>query len=277
MARVRTFIGGKYLVYPRTATLAQVQDEYKNQLSGDTADEHIASVGKGDNPHLVLSVAARRLGSLNMFNAAIIDLESGEQRTGGSVDYNTLDDGYKVMETLVRELTGEPAGVSGGSPPAAGRAPSGEQDTATEMEAIAEASRARAADIKRNTRTKTPVAGRQSGGAAAIGYGALNLALGLGSFIQGDWGGGLTCLAGYGAAAGLIVWELSLAYEDDLAGIPGAVGLGVAGATALFGFIRPMLYNRSRAVAGIADGVNLAVVPGNRGEAAVRLSYTLRF
>jgi hypothetical protein len=210
-----------------------------------------------------------------MFNAAIIDLESGVQRAGGSVNYNTLDDGYKVMETLVRELAGEPVGVSGGSPPAAGRAPSGEQDTATEMEAIAEASRARAAGIKRNTRTET--AGRQSGGAAAIGYGALNLALGLGSFIQGDWGGGLTCLAGYGAAEGLIIWELSLAYEDDLAGIPGVVGLGVAGATALFGFIRPMLYNRSRALAGIADGVNLAVVPGNQGKAAVRLSYTLRF
>jgi hypothetical protein len=264
---------GKYLVYPRTETLAQVQAEYKNQLSGNTADENIVRMGRGGNPRLVLSVVARRLGDINMFNAAVIDLESSIQRIGKSVNYNTLDDGIRVMETLARELAG---GVSGGSPPAAGRKPPGEQDTAAEMEAIAEASRAKAAGIRRNTRTETPAAGRQSG-RAAIGYGALNLALGLGSFIQGDWGGGLTCVIGYGAAAGLIVWELSLAYEDDLAGIPGAVGLGVAGATVLFGFIRPMLYNRNHALAGIADGVNIAVVPGNRGEAAVRLSYTLRF
>jgi hypothetical protein len=227
-------------------------------------------MGRGDNPGLVLSVAARWLGSQSMFNAAIIDLESGVQQTGGSVNYNTLDDGIRVMETLARELAGGPGGVAGGSPSA------GEQDTEAEMEAIAEASRARSAGVRRNTRTETPVAGRQSGG-AAIGSGALNLALGLGSFIQGDWAGGVTLLAGYGAAAGLIVWELSLKYEDDLAGIPGAVGLGVAGVTALYGFIRPMLYNRSHTLAGIADGVNLAVMPGDRGGTAVRLSYTLRF
>lgn len=64
-------------------------------------------------------------------------------------------------------------------------------------------------------------------------YGVLNLAAGLGSFIQADWGGGVTVLAGYGAAAGLIFWELSLKYEDDMVGIPGTVGLWVAGVTVL--------------------------------------------
>jgi hypothetical protein len=65
-------------------------------------------------------------------------------------------------------------------------------------------------------------------------------------------------------------------YEDKLAGIPGAVGIGVAGVTVLYGFIRPALYQRNRRLAGIADQINIAVVPGNRGEKAVQLSYTLK-
>jgi hypothetical protein len=105
----------------------------------------------------------------------------------------------------------------------------------------------------------------------------LNLALGLGSFIQGDAGGGITTLLSYGAAAGLIVWELTLSYDDNLAGIPGAVGLGVAGFAVLYGFIRPAVYNKSHSLAEFMDGMRLAVVPAERGGAAVRLSYTLKF
>jgi hypothetical protein len=168
-----------------------------------------------------------------MFNASIINLETGVQVVGGSVNYTTLDEGIRAMGTLSRELTG----VSGDMGEAAGA---------------------------------------KSGG-AVFGYGALNLAAGLGSFIQRDWVGGITLLAGYGAAAGLIVWDLSLKYEDTLAGIPGGVGIGVAGVTVLYGFIRPIVYQRNRRLAGIADRIDLAVVLGERGGEAVRLSYTLRF
>jgi hypothetical protein len=256
---------GKYLVYPRTATLAQVQAEYSTQLSGVTADEEIVNMGRGDNPRLILSVAARRLGNLNMFNASVINLETGVQVVGGSVNYTTLDDGIRTMESLAGELT------SGGS---GGAALDGGQELTwdREAEARAEAAAAEAGADKKPVRAP----GAKSGG-AIFGYGALNLAVGLGSFIQRDWAGGLTLLAGYGAAAGLIVWDLSLKYEDNLAGIPGAIGLGVAGVTALYGFIRPIVYQRNRRLAGIADGIDLALVPGERGGEAVRLSYTLRF
>jgi TolB-like protein len=230
---------GKYLVYPRTATLEQAQTEYATQLSGVTADENLVDMGKGDNPRFVLAVAARRLGRLNMFNASIINLESGVQLIGRSVSYDTLDDGIRVMEKLARELTGA-SGESFAENPGTGRA------------------------------------AKKSGG-AVFGYSVLNLALGLGSFVQRDPGGGLTILAGYGAAAGLIAWELSLEYEDKLAGIPGAVGLGVGGLTALYGFIRPAVYNRSRRLAEIADGIRIAAVPESRGSGAVQLSYTVKF
>jgi curli biogenesis system outer membrane secretion channel CsgG len=250
---------GKYRVYPRTATLAQVQAEYNNQLSGVTADEQIVNMGRGDNPRLILSVASRQLGAQNMFNASIINLETGVQMTGGFVNYITLDDGIEAMETLSQKLTG----VSENLPLNRDPDPSWYQDTTARAEAaIAE---------------KPAPAVRRSGG-GAFGYGVLNLAAGLGSFIQGDWGGGgLVILTGYGAAAGLIFWELSLKYEDDLAGIPGTVGLGVAGVTVLYGFIRPVVFQKNQRLAAITDRIHLAVVPGNRGEEAVQLSYTLRF
>jgi hypothetical protein len=220
---------GKYLVYPRTAAaLKEIEAEYAAQSSDMTADDQGVSIGRGDNPRLVLKVAARRLGDRNMFNASIMYLETGVLEIGGSVNYANLDDGVAAMETLSRELTGYPP------------------------------------DRRRSVGT-------------ALGYGALNLAAGLGSFIQRDWAGGATLLAGYGAAAGLIIWEMSMDYEDNLAGIPGTAGLGVAGLTAVYGFIRPMMYQRNREAAEIAERVQFAFVPDTRGGKALRLSYTLRF
>jgi hypothetical protein len=221
---------GKYLVYPRTeAALTQIQAEYNTQLSGDTADEQIVDMGRGDNPDLVLSVKTGWVGNLNVFNASVLNLETGVQVIGGSVKYTSLNNGIYAMETLVQELTG----------------------------------------------VKVAAVSRSAG--AIAGYGALNLAAGLGSFVQRDWAGGVTLLAGYGAAAGLLGWEMSLKYEDALAGVPGMIGIGVAGVTAVYGFIRPVLYERNRRLTGIADRVDLAPVPGDRGVEALRLSYTLRF
>ncbi|MDR1220564.1 MAG: hypothetical protein LBK73_13275 [Treponema sp.] len=95
---------GKYAVYPRTKSLEQVLEEYGNQFNGDTADEYLPDVGRANNPRLVLSVTARRLGSRNMFNAAIINLESGIQEAGDTVNYQSLNDGMKAMEDLALKL-----------------------------------------------------------------------------------------------------------------------------------------------------------------------------
>jgi hypothetical protein len=98
---------GAYAVYPRTASLEQVQAEYANQLTGDTADENIVGMGRGENPLFVLSGTVRKLGATrNMFNASIINLESGVQAKGASVNYESIDDGIKVMMALAGELTG---------------------------------------------------------------------------------------------------------------------------------------------------------------------------
>jgi TolB-like protein len=282
----------KYAVYPRTATLSQVQNEYSNQLSGITADENVVDIGRGENPRFVLSVIARRLGNRNMFNASIINLESGGQLVGRSVNYTSLDDGITVMESLARELTG--VSTLGGTTSNAGRtaaasAPSTGGTTAgsseldrirAEAEAAAGASKRAPAEDKAKANAK-PKRGKQSGG-AVVGYGALNLVLGLGSFIQGDPGGGFFTFLMYGAAAGLVAWDLSLDYEYELmgiefAGIPGGVGFGIAGFAVLYGFIRPIVFNHNQPLAEIMDRVEIAVVPRKDGREVLRLAYTVKF
>jgi TolB-like protein len=134
---------------------------------------------------------------------------------------------------------------------------------------------AKDAEFARLTDTSVP-RGRTIGGKVATGF--MNLLFGLGSYTSGDTAGGLTVSGAYLAGAGLIVWELvGLKYEDDLAGIPGTVGLGVIGLGAVYGFVRPFLVKSEPGIAYIADGVNLALVPGKQGIKTISLSYKFSY
>ncbi|GHU48705.1 hypothetical protein FACS1894200_06310 [Spirochaetia bacterium] len=97
---------GRYAVYPRTSSLEQVLLEHKNQTSGDTDDSQIARLGAGANPDFVLSCIARSVAQINMFNGSIINLETGVQEVGRSVNYANMDDGVRAMNALAYELTG---------------------------------------------------------------------------------------------------------------------------------------------------------------------------
>jgi TolB-like protein len=96
----------KYSIYPRTSSLEQVQREFYNQMSGITSDESIARLGYGVNPEFILSVVARQVGTMNMFNASIIDLSKGNQIIGITREYITIEDGLRAMESLASELSG---------------------------------------------------------------------------------------------------------------------------------------------------------------------------
>jgi TolB-like protein len=96
-----------YAIYPRTAPLEQVQQEFETQLSGVTDDRQAAQLGKAENPKLVLSVAARKLGSSDRFNASIIDLEDGIQIQGTSEEYANMSDGITAMDIIARILSGQ--------------------------------------------------------------------------------------------------------------------------------------------------------------------------
>jgi hypothetical protein len=115
-----------------------------------------------------------------------------------------------------------------------------------------------------------------------VGAGFLNLAAGLGSYMMGDWRGGLVVSAAMGAAAGLVAWELSLAYGDPYIGVPGAAALGVAGAGVVFGIIRPLLYHKgsSRRLAAVTPTwPPVVVVPAldSSGTGSVQLLYFWQF
>ncbi|MHC6202455.1 SUMF1/EgtB/PvdO family nonheme iron enzyme [Breznakiellaceae bacterium SP9] len=84
---------GTYAGYPRASSLEQVKKEYEEQMAVDS-------------PRYVLSTIAHKLGTLNVFNASVIDLESGDQIHGGSASYSTLDDGITAMASLTNTLTG---------------------------------------------------------------------------------------------------------------------------------------------------------------------------
>ena len=115
-----------------------------------------------------------------------------------------------------------------------------------------------------------------------IGYGFMNLALGLGSYLQGDTVGGLITTGGFAAALGLIAWELSLSYDDGMAGVPGPIGIGVAAATVVFGFVKPIMYDKSHQLASVMDKVDISLVSieqNNIGQnkTALKIGYTHRF
>jgi TolB-like protein len=114
-----------------------------------------------------------------------------------------------------------------------------------------------------------------------IGYGFLNLGFGLGSFLMHDWKGGATLAAGYGVGLSLIIIEVAaLKYEDNLAGVPGAIGIGITGITAVYGFVRPFLYQRNIMKNGpdnVLNGINVTVIPDNNGIKAFNLTWTGHF
>jgi len=97
---------GKYTVYPRTKALEQVQSEYTTQMSGKTRDNEAVSLGHGVNPPYVLSIASRKIGNTNRFNASVIDLERGNQIAGYTEPYTMLNDGIDAMDFLAQELSG---------------------------------------------------------------------------------------------------------------------------------------------------------------------------
>jgi TolB-like protein len=136
---------------------------------------------------------------------------------------------------------------------------------------------------------KIPYNGQKSSGlmggnftlGKGIGYGFLNLGFGIGSFLTGDWAGGLTLAGGEVVGLGLIIYEVAaLSRDDSMAGIPGGIGLGIIGITAVYGFIRPFIFNNNTSGNKITDmfkRVDIAVIPGNGGIKGVKVLYTYNF
>ena len=121
------------------------------------------------------------------------------------------------------------------------------------------------------------------------GAAALNLVFGTGSFLQKDWlGGGITAGA---EALGTIFFLYSIfdhigwAHDWPVStcsdhAYPFFAGIGFYAGGAIFGIVRAFVFHKpgSFTAAATADTpFKLALIPDNQGNAAVQMSYTLRF
>jgi hypothetical protein len=111
---------------------------------------------------------------------------------------------------------------------------------------------------------------------------ALNPILGLGSYIMGDWVGGLIVTALEGAAVGLVFWELSLDKDNDAYLVPGVAAFALGGAAVLFGIIKPFLYHltpSTNKTAALMKGLDIALVQTApfKTTPGVRISYRFQF
>jgi TolB-like protein len=255
--------GDRYAVLPRTDTLERVMEEHERQRSGETDQDRVKRLGAGRNAQFVLSGAVARLGQLNKYSTDILNIEDGSFIDGYSEQYNDFAEGIDLMPKLAASLNGASAATAQPAAIAPGTNNAANSPIARPAPAIT-----------------PPAASRRSGdfsGGRRFGAGVLNLAFGLGSFTMGDVGGGLSVLGGYAAAGALIAYELSLNYEDDLAGIPGGIGLGAAGVTVLWGFIAPQIYNRFPKTAAAPGRLSAVILPGKTGRPGALVSYSWKF
>jgi TolB-like protein len=231
---------GNLMVVDRR-NLELLQQELDFQMSGEVNEDTAQEIGRKLGAQTIISGSISTLGTAYRMRIQAIQVETA-QIQGVSVETVRLE---AVLASLLgipyEEVRDTPSGLASAEP--------------------------------------TPQPARSSGpsGGQRFGLGALNLAVGLGSFVSGDVGGGLTIAVGYGASVALIIWEMGLTWEDDLVGIPGAIGLGVAGITAVYGFIRPFIYNRNSTVTQILDHLNVVVANPNTDKASIGLVWAHSF
>jgi len=134
--------------------------------------------------------------------------------------------------------------------------------------------------VNKNDKRIAGFSKHRSGVGEKIGTGALNIVLGLGSYLEGDITGGITLTAGYAVAAGLFAIEaLALDWDSQAVGIPATAGLAVAGLAIVYGFARPFIYNYSSQAAAIMDNTQIKIVQASdtgNGTLALQLSYSIK-
>ena len=131
--------------------------------------------------------------------------------------------------------------------------------------------------VNKNDKRITAFSGRESSGGQKIGRGALNILLGLGSYIESDIAGGLTITAGYALAAGLFAIEATaLDWDSPAVGVPATIGVTVAGITFVYGFVRPFIYNQAPRLVSVLDNTQFGIVRTSE-ESGFQITYTIKF
>ncbi|MDR1325837.1 MAG: hypothetical protein LBK00_07375 [Treponema sp.] len=97
---------GKYAVFPRTQTIAQVLEEHK-QPSDLSDPDSIRELGTAVGTNYVLAGLARNLESTKLFFVEILDVEKRSLVTGSQVEYQSISNGLMLIPELAKVLTGQ--------------------------------------------------------------------------------------------------------------------------------------------------------------------------
>jgi hypothetical protein len=108
-----------------------------------------------------------------------------------------------------------------------------------------------------------PVKSKSTSVTPPIAYSFMNLAFGLGSYLQGDIPGGVIVTGGYAATIALIVWELNMSLNDSGSSVPGNIGTAIGIGTLAFGLIKPKAIDPIPAT--------MPMLPGTPAPASLRL------
>jgi TolB-like protein len=230
---------GNLIVVDRR-NLAVLQQEMNFQQSGEVSDETAQAIGRRLGAQMVVSGSLSILGSSYRFRIQALEVETAVIKY--SQTQNVQND--RTVQTL---MAGSAAGV----------------------------------DFTMQER---------------VGAAALNLVFGMGSFIlqKDNKGGGKTALFEsigiVGMVTGLIWYNIESNYyrqnyvsesklNETTALYPFYIGMGFYAGGAIYGIVRAITYQKPGTIAVMADQPpwNIALVPDSSGNAAVQLSYTLRF
>jgi opacity protein-like surface antigen len=87
-------------------------EQHFQEKSGLTDRNTMAALRRATNARFVLAGTISRLGTTNLFDVKILDIETGRQVEGGGAyrQYTNLADGIDLMGELAYELTGKEAG-----------------------------------------------------------------------------------------------------------------------------------------------------------------------
>jgi hypothetical protein len=122
-----------------------------------------------------------------------------------------------------------------------------------------------------------PAKSKSTGVRSPIAYSFMNLAFGLGSYLQGDYFGGVVVTGGYAAAIGFLAWELSMSGYDDGAGTPGNFGVAFGIGAIAFGLVKPLLFKGNKRLASAIENFDIALVSSEQNKNALALKYTHSF
>ena len=279
---INAFINtGRFQVPDRNA-LALLSAENKFQLSDWSGDNKSAEMGKVLNADYIVRVIIMHNGEVNVLSARILDVNTTKGLAAGEMEFTSQRDAHDKMDKFVGGIV---ARISARDPIAQPK-----PDPAPVPE------------------PKQPPPSRYPGGfnfstSGKVGYGYLNMLGGLGSFIMGDWAGGL--MVGGLQVAGVTMMAIDFpqttshttynatfgrtttTYEETGGGPAFYIGLVLELCGVIYGYFRPFKYDKPHAYYRASgkkpwqdnplEHIGVVLLPDSKGVSVVNLSYNLSF